>query len=59
MESLRDWWEEIPQSVERDSHGEGESFSEMGFVKILANGGIPSSTPPTKENPATRSFLLT
>ena len=58
MESLRDWWEEIPQSVERDSHGEGESFSEMGFVKILANWEIPPSTPPTKENPATRSFLL-
>ena len=35
--------------MEGDTNGEGQSFSEGRFVKILAGGGIPP-VPPTRGN---------
>ena len=36
--------------MEGDINVEGQNFSEGGFVKILAGGGIPP-VPPTRGNP--------
>ena len=35
--------------MEGDINREGQNFSEGGFVKILAGGGIPAQSPPLGE----------
>ena len=37
---------------EGNINGEGQNFSEEGFVKILAGGGDPPQSSPTRGNPA-------
>ena len=49
--------------MEGDINGEGQNFSEEGFVKILAGtggggGGDPPSPPPTRGNPSILAALV-